>query len=247
MARPKPGKCVHCLKDPVERNWDHVFPKSWYPDTTVPGLDKWRIPSCIPCNRALGVIEEEFRRRVGLCLDPDHPASRSVVQGNLRSMAPAAATDERERNVRAGLRQRMLDEVQKGGAILQTAVYPGMGEKWGRPAEEQEAIKILVDLFRRVTEKIVRGIFYVADEKFIESPYTVEFLPPDNVEAIRAALDQFGTSYAREPGVVVRRAVVPEDGISSLFEIEFWGQVKTYAAVRSDPMRRGGSALRPSA
>jgi hypothetical protein len=29
--KPENGKCVHCLMDPVERNWDHMFPKSWYP------------------------------------------------------------------------------------------------------------------------------------------------------------------------------------------------------------------------
>src|SRR5947208_16017660 len=35
------GKCVHCLKDVAERNSDHVFPASWYPDSTPPNLEKW--------------------------------------------------------------------------------------------------------------------------------------------------------------------------------------------------------------
>ena len=39
--RPAVGKCIHCLRDGVEWNWDHVFPVGWYPETTlVAGLRK---------------------------------------------------------------------------------------------------------------------------------------------------------------------------------------------------------------
>jgi hypothetical protein len=37
--------------------------------------------------------------------------------------------------------------------------------------------------------------------------------------------------YAREPGALVRRFVTPQDGVSSVFEIEFWQQFKTYAFI----------------
>jgi len=56
-------------------------------------------------------------------------------------------------------------------------------------------------------------------------------LDPSIGNPVREAIDKFGTTYAREPGVAVRRAVAPEDGMSSMFEIEFWGQFKTYAFV----------------
>lgn len=231
--RPNPGKCVHCLKHPVERNWDHVFPKSWYPDTSAPNIYKWQIPSCISCNSALGAVESDFLRSVALCLAPDDPASSSVVKKALRSMNPAAAKTEKDRKIRASLRQRMLDEAQNGATIPQTGLYPSLGEKWGRPREEQVAIRIPNDSFRRLTEKVVRGIFYVEDEKFIEPPFAVTFyaLGDDRAEPIRKMLDQFGQTYAREPGIVVRRVVAPEDGISSIFEIEFWGQFKAHACV----------------
>jgi hypothetical protein len=49
-------------------------------------------------------------------------------------------------------------------------------------------------------------------------------------------IDRFGKTHARPPGLVVRRAVVPEDGVSSLFEITFWGQFTSYATVL-DPVR----------
>jgi len=232
--RPPPGKCVHCLADPVARNWDHIFPKSWYPDTSATNLCKWQIPSCVPCNSALGAIEEDFLRRIALCLDPFDPASRSIVQKALRSMKPTEARNERDRNVRGALRQRILGETLEGDAIPQSGTFPGMGEKWGQPRDEQVAIRIPAASFRRITEKIVRGIFHVEDRKYIEPPYKIDFFALDSSDGgpVRAIIDRFGAAYAREPGIVVRRAVAPEDGLSSVFEIEFWQQFMTYATVR---------------
>ena len=213
--RPQPGKCVHCLANPVARNWDHVFPKSWYPDTSAPDLYKWQIPSCIPCNSALGAMEEDFLRRMALCLDPDDPASRSIVQSALRSMKPAEAKNERDRNIRDALRKRILSEALEGDAIPSSGTFPGMEEKWGRPRSDQVAIRIPAASFRSTTEKIVRGIFYVEDQKYIEPPYAIEFFALDaqTGNSIRELIDRFGATYAREPGIVVRRAVSHEDGL----------------------------------
>jgi hypothetical protein len=231
--RPTPGKCVHCLKDPVERNWDHVFPESWYPESSPKDQYKWQIPSCIPCNTALGKIEDKFLRLVALCLEPDDPASRSIVQKALRAHRPSAGRNERDRGARAALRQRTLNEALEGTAIPEEGIFPGLGERWDRPQKDQVAMLIPADSFRRLTEKIVRGIFYVVDGKFIEPPFVIEFfaLDPSVGKSIREVIDKFGTTYAREPGIVVRRAVAPEDGTSSFFEIEFWRQFKTYASV----------------
>ena len=67
----------------------------------------------------------------------------------------------------------------------------------------------------------------------IAPPYTIDFyaLPEDGIAPWKEALDRWGKDYAREPGVLVRRAVAHEDGVSSLFEITFWKQFKTYATV----------------
>ena len=98
--RPKPGKCVHCLNDPGERNWDHVFPRSWYPNDTPKGLAKWQIPSCIPCNARYGKIESDFLSRVALALEPQHSGSLGVIETGLRSMKPAAGRNERDSAMR---------------------------------------------------------------------------------------------------------------------------------------------------
>jgi hypothetical protein len=198
-------------------------------------LEKWKAPSCIPCNRKYGKLEEDFLRRVALCLDPSAPATRSIVEKVLRSMRPSASKNNADRRIRASLRDSILRELLEGAEIPDEGIYPRLGERWQRDMQDQAAITVPAESFRLLTEKIVRGIFYVEDKKFIDLPFKIEFFALDSEAAqpIREPLDRFGKVYAREPGIIVRRAVVPEDGISSLFEIEFWGQFTTYASVLS--------------
>lgn len=231
--KPKPGKCVHSLSNPIDLNWDHVFPRSWYPDTTLPNLYKRKIPSCIECNKELGKIEEEFLIRVGLCLNPNDPASQGIVKKALRAMNPKAAKNHADKQAREALSKRVVSGLLQGSQIPSTGIYPNFNEKWGRPVGSGMAVTIPANSFRRITEKIVRGIFFIKDGRYIEPPYSIQFYALDSAGAtpIRDLLDKFGETFAREPGVVVRRAVTPEDGVSSLFEIEFWGQFKTHASV----------------
>ena len=237
MARPpKPGRCVHCLRHPVERNWDHVFPESWYPDTTPANLKKWQIPSCLRCNRELGVIEDDFLVKVALCLDPNDPASRSIVQKALRAMKPECAKNPADKRARTALAKRITGGLLQGHQIPTEGIYPALGERWGRPRGTGIAVSISAESFRRITEKIVRGITYLESNRFIEPPHTVQFFALDDEGArpLRELAEAAGTTLAREPGIVVKRVVAPEDGISALYEIEFWKQFKTHAAVLND-------------
>ncbi len=228
-----PGRCVHCLKEVEEREPDHVFPKSWYPDSTPPDLEKWQMPSCKLCNRDYGKLEEDFLSKVGLCLDPHDTASASIVQKALRSLKPAAARNPRDAQHRLGRGKRILAQALQGHQIPDHGVFPGLGDRWPEIPGERTAILIPKKTFERITEKIVRGIFFVEDGIFIEPPYTIDCyaLPEEGITPWTAALGRWGKVYAREPGIVVRRAVAHEDGVSSLFEITFWKQFKTYASV----------------
>jgi hypothetical protein len=229
--RPPPGKCVHCLRDPVPRTWDHVFPKSWYPDTTLENIAKWQIPACLPCNQEYGGIEQDLLLRVGLCIDPHAFESGGIVPKVLRSLDPRYAKNEKDRRAREAKRSEILRQLLKRSDIPQTAVFPNFEEKWGRPPERQEGVPIPARSMHQLFEKIVRGIFYLEDRKFIEPPYSVDLYPLRNEHStvFTSLLDRFGQVYAREPGIVVRRAVAQEDGISSVFEIEIWRCFKMYA------------------
>jgi hypothetical protein len=62
----------------------------------------------------------------------------------------------------------------KGEKIKSANVVPGLGERWGRPLEQQLAIKIPEESFPAMTEKIVRGLVYREDDAFIEPPHKIE-------------------------------------------------------------------------
>lgn len=234
MAKPpQPQQCVHCLNFTERLNWDHVFPLSWYPDTTERNEEKWKIPSCVACNDAYGKIEKDFLLRAGLCLNHDDPACRGIRERVMRSLDPNRAKNKKDRNARMAKRKEILSELLEGGAIPQEAAYPGLGERWNRIVDYQVAIPIPADHFQRMTEKIVRGLFFIEEGKLIEPPYVVEqfALHDDAALPVRDLLRKYGHTYARPPGLTIRRAVVAEDGVSSIVEILFWRQFSSFASV----------------
>jgi hypothetical protein len=159
--KPLPGKCVHCLREPVPRTWDHVFPESWYPDTTPAGIAKWKIPSCVQCNNEYGKIEQDLLLRIGLCLDWQTLETSGIAPKGLRSINPKYAKNERDAHYRAAKREQLLRQLRKGNDFPHDAIYPNLGEKWGRPSEQQIIVPIPASSVRRLGEKIVRGIFYI--------------------------------------------------------------------------------------
>lgn len=236
MAKaPKVGKCVHCLKDPVERNWDHVFPQSWFPDSTPKNLEKWKVPSCLNCNRELGAIESEFFVRIALCLNSNAHAFQGLSQRALRALKPELASNPGDKRAREALAKKLASEMLQGEQIPTTGTYPALGEKWGRPHGSGIAIQIPAESFRRITAKIVRGIVYVHGRKFIEPPHKIDFFALDDAGAqpIKVLLEQAGTTLELGPGLNVKRVMAP-DGISAFYEIEFWQQFKAYASVLDD-------------
>lgn len=230
---PRVGKCVHCLEGGVELTSDHVFPKSWYPDATPQNLEKWQIPSCLPCNKRYSKIEGDLLIRVGLALDPNNAASASIVDAALRALDPNAGREERDAKHRLARRDKIKAELLHGGQIPQDAVIPGLGERWNRPIEEHVGVLVDAESLEAMTEKFVRGLTYMQDQAFIEPPYKVEFFlvhEPDAKE-IEAMLDKFGKEYAREPGIVIRRALAEGDPQTALYDINLWQQFKSFATV----------------
>jgi hypothetical protein len=240
VKRPPPGKCVHCLRHFDKLTWDHVFPKAWYPDTTPQYLYKWQIPSCGKCNGEYGRLEGNLLLRLGLCIDPNEPRSLGVVPKALRAIDPRYGKSLRDKQLRMAKRKKILRELAKAYQVHKQAIYPGFEEKWNRPLEEQSAILLPAKSLQKLTEKIVRGIFFIEDQRFIEPSYGIQFFALTNQDA-RPMVDivnRFGTTYAREPGIVVDRAVTPGDRTSSVFRIVIWGRLQMYAAVLNMALER---------
>lgn len=234
MARkPGPGRCVHCLGWFDKRNWDHVFPRSWYPDSTLPNVEKWQIPTCKSCNTQYGKIEEDLFLRLALCLDPKKMASSGIAKRALRSVDPASGRNQKDKRMRTQRREQLWREIGRGDQVTREMLYPGFKGVADLPAAQQLTIRIPVVNVNRLVEKLVRGIFYCEGQTYIEWPYEIRAYAVEEEGAAQtvALLDRFGTRYARAPGIVIDRAVAPEDGISALFRIEVWQQWVIYASV----------------
>jgi hypothetical protein len=229
------------LADNVDRTWDHVFPRSWYPETTLSDLYKWQIPSCKRCNSEYGQMEEDLLFRLALCVDPKASATAGIVEKALRSMKPEFAKDERDKAARAARAAQLRRELLHGPNIPRSAVYPGLGERWGRSTNEGIGVRVPAESLRRLTEKIVRGIYYLEDQMFIEPPYVIDFyaLDDEGAEPLRTLLKRFAQNYAREPGIEVRRAMPEDAPMNSIFEINIWGQFKMHAVVEATSPNHG--------
>ena len=163
-------------------------------------------------------------------------------------MNPKCAKNPADKQAREKLAKKIGAKLLQGNQIQTSAIYPALGERWGRPAGSGIALTIPENCFRRVTEKIVRGITYMEDTRFIELPHRIHFyaLDSDGSRPLLEAMKLGGTTLAREPGIIVRRVVAPEDGVSALYEIEFWKQFKTHAAVVEQGYSVAGDCYRES-
>jgi hypothetical protein len=231
--KPKPGKCVHCLKTFEHLTWDHVFPEAWYPDTTKPNLYKWQVPSCQKCNREYGKLENDLRIRLALALDPSDPACAGISEKGKRAIDPKDAKNEKDKKFRQAKGEKIRRELWVGEAIPQKHLYPNFGLSADLPIKDQAAVPISGDSVKRLAEKIVRGIFYIEDHRFIEHPYRIEslVLSEKDAQSLMEAIQKFVSVYAIEPGITVYRAVNPEDQLSSAFIIEIWKRFKVHAFV----------------
>lgn len=227
---PRPGKCVHCLKDDVQRTWDHVFPKGWYPDSTPPNLEKWQIPACLPCNQRYGKLEDDLFIRLAMCIDPTMAQAAGIAEKALRALDPRSAKNARDaahRHKRALKFKRLLKPVAE---VPQESIVPMFPRQPEWP-DARYGITIPRASLQALAEKISRGIFFIEDEQYIEAPYEITHYAREAPQDLVDMVEQHGTMYAREPGIAVTRAVADDDRITAMFRIEIWGQFRMFSVV----------------
>src|SRR3569832_877942 len=227
-----PGRCVHCLKFFEKLTADHVFPVSWYPETTPLNLEKLQIPSCIQCKAKYGKIESDLLQRIGLCLDPFEMSSLGITQKVLRSIKPEFAKNERDRLHRQKLREKLIRSLVPKDTVPQGAFFPGFS-----PSDKKisGSVGVLIPKagIEALAEKLVRGISFVIDKRFIEEPYKVDLIvaTEHNAEEFTQSIKKFGNDYHRGPGIRISRARATDDIDNAIFDIEIWKRFRFYAAV----------------
>lgn len=228
-----PGKCVHCRKEVEERNWDHVFPESWYPDTTPVDIEKWKAPSCIECNREYGKIEQDLLIQFGLCLDPNHPNTKKIVEKALRSVKPEFGRNVRDKSARAKKQKELLGRMLFFDELPEVGLFPNFGPQPGQKLNQSPAVLLPKSHLEKLAEKIVRGIFYVEYEDVIDGDYELEvFVVEDHgAKEFMDLVNNYGKELNRGPGISIRRAVLPEDPKSGVYAIVIWERAKLYASI----------------
>lgn len=229
-----PGRCVHCLDEFDFLTSDHVFPDSWYPDTTPENLEKWQMPACSECNKIHGRMENDLLLRFGLCIDPADQKSLGITQKALRSVDPECAKKPKDREHRLKRRNKILRTLVPSATIHDESIFPNFGRYPGFPAEDQPGVLIAESDLKMLGEKLVRGITYVIDKCFIEKDHKVEvfFLRDEAATPILAQLQTHGAKYECGPGITVLRVVPHDMPTAALFAIEIWGRLHMYAAVQ---------------
>ena len=237
MARPPPGRCVYCVRKEEKLTWDHVFPKSWYPDTTPKNLEKWKVPACLRCNREYGLMEEDLLIAFALCLDPDNPNTEALVKRGLRAIDPEAGRNNKDKKKRAQRRLRVRNDLIELCNVPEHAILPNFGRENISDTEETGAVTIKARYLRRFVDKIVRGICYLEDSMLIEEPYHIHcyIMHNESAKHFSDLANRYGKIFAREPGIEVCRAVTPEDGITSLYAITIWERLRMYAVIDQKP------------
>ena len=231
--KPPPGRCVHCLKEFSDLTWDHVFPVAWYFNETPPNFEKWKVPSCEPCNASHGRMENDLLVRIGLCLDPNHPDTGPIVAKALRALNAGSASNPKDAAARNAKLLKITKQAQMVAAmkIPSESVYPSFGPT-SADGKARTGLLVPKRAIDALAKKLVRGVTYLQDGRFIEPPYEVVcYVPTEEgvAEIFGPPAEQF-SSHDRRPALVVHRSV-REDGMSAIYRIEIWSRLRICATV----------------
>ena len=233
---------MYCRTEVEVRNWDHVIPRSWFPDTIPPDLERWTVPSCPQCNAAHGRNEEYLLVRLIMCFGNDDARSAGIPERVIRSMDPRHGRDAGDARARAA-RHRELgrDMVDAPDPAIRAGVIPNFG-----PDESGgggRAIQISGESLATIAEKVVRGFTYRRIGELIQDTHRIEWFLLEE-DAGRGALDLMrgAEEHSLGPGILVRYLHTGEDAVASAFVIEIWNRLKLYATV--NPL--GITARRPA-
>ena len=231
--KPNSNKCVHCLQRFEKRTWDHIFPRSWYPDTTPPNIEKLKIPSCTKCNAEYGKLEEDLLWRLGLSIDPTEQASLGVSDKVLRSVKPEFAKSPKDAAARKHKLERIMKELMVVSKLPDVGILPNFGLIPGLKYPMLVQIPIEHPAIEKLGQKIVRGFTYISTGQFIDHTYSINiyFLEDEKGRDFVSLVQTHGATHKAGPGIKVSYAFTDEGGAASLWYIKIWGRLKLYGAV----------------
>lgn len=227
------ARCVHCL-NPAGNTRDHVFPTSWYPDSTPGEIQRPTAPSCNPCNGKSGNAERHVLERLGLCIDPTKLESAGIAPKALRAVGIGADADlsAKEKTIRSKLKKKLLQQMSPYANVIgKPGVLPGFGPRDEFPKESQIAVSVNAESLKGVCRKIVRGLEYTIADRYVEPPYMLDVYFIDD-DAAQLVARGFGPpSLYLGPGFHVQRACSQADPKQVLYRIKIWDTLLVHGSI----------------
>jgi hypothetical protein len=215
------GRCVHCLRNTNVVEGDHVFPDSWYPDSTPAHVQRWTAPSCPRCNREFGKTEKDLLIRLILCVDPKTEAAAGLSSKAMRSMGfDTQGLPERERLHREALKKKIKAEmIPRENLVGRSGQIPGLGPPDG---EWSWAIPIPYAVLSMTAEKIARGCEWKLKGRYVEPPYGIHTFTRESEIVWPAHLQHHVQRFDFGPGCRIQRVSATEDPNTVRYSMTIW-------------------------
>jgi hypothetical protein len=170
--------------------------------------------------------------RFGLCLDPDDPASASIVQKAMASINPELGKTERDRRARLALKVRILSEVKRLDTRPTKGVLPDFGRNWDRGS--RHGVLVPGRELHQIIRKWVRGLHYLLSARLIPRSRRIDvFHVTDEVASLAFRdIEPYAPMYIKPPGVSVMHASATEGKeAETIYRFVLWDQYRVCAAV----------------
>jgi hypothetical protein len=239
MANYKKQKCIYCLEYHEELTRDHIFPKSWYPDSTPEEIERWTVPACSKCNKKLGIAEEKIFNRLVICLDENELGASGLNERVIKWLSKPLQEEINKRE--EGRRVKFLmDTIKDFSPDLYEKrdgrVLKGMTPKEG--VRSRRMIRIPNNELTKVTEKMVRGLEYKVRERLIDLDRKVDIITPKENKEDDKLIKKWNKLIKKDegrvdcgPGFAVRYRSNPIDDNWVIYHIKLMGHYDVWGFV----------------
>jgi len=227
------GQCVYCLKAFDDLTSDHVFPRSWYPETPPPDMEKWQAPACKKCNAEMGKIENRLLIQIGLCVPPFERASLGIAHKAMRSLKPEYGRNKPDAEVRGESRRMVIEKAVDPSKMPLSSILPQFGFHPEVDPSQELGVLVSASDLEAIGKKLIRGTTWVLDKTYIDTDHSIHIIFPRTPTAgpYFEDLRRFGRPYSLGPGLNIVRAAADGDCQSGIYLIEIWGRLHMYGCV----------------
>lgn len=225
--------CVYCGRTVAKSlaTKDHVFARSWLPKGASANQRLWTVRACRNCNGKLGKAEQELLTHLGMCVDPDHPASREIAENTIHTLDPRRGKNPRDAAARFRGRQRILESEIKTSTIDKANLLPSFRENLNRGSDV--ALKVSASLLHEVIVKWTKGMHYVIFRRILQPddevlPFTIG---DEDAVAMLQGFSNQGLTLDLGPALSVTAWHAEQEREQiTIYEFSIWQQFKAWSS-----------------